>query len=71
MEDRQTCQLCNSSFKDSNEFILHCTRDPNHVSLCKQFMDEGYDAIFEMMDRKELEAKQKLEEKITMRLTKD
>jgi len=34
-------------------------------------MDEGYDAIFEMMDRKEFEAKQKLEEKITMRLTKD
>lgn len=51
VSDPVVCELCNFECIDSDEFVLHCKKDPNHVQLQRQFLDESYDQIFEQLDR--------------------
>lgn len=50
--ERTQCELCNKWFADVDEFILHCSKDRNHIDLERQFLDESYDVMFEQLDER-------------------
>ena len=51
------CELCNKTLQDQDEFVVHCSKDRNHIDLARQFMDDQYDVLFEKMDKLDLEVK--------------
>lgn len=55
--EKVNCELCQVGLNDADEFILHCNKHPEHINLAKQFMDESYDLVFEMIDKQLLQAK--------------
>ena len=55
LNEQVICELCNAAFEDCDRFILHCNKDPTHIGLIKQFMDESYDLLFEQLDQREAE----------------
>ena len=44
------CELCNETFFDQQDFVVHCMKDKNHKDLISQFMDETYDKMFEKFE---------------------
>ena len=54
-----TCELCNKVCSDPDEFILHCSKDRNHLDLIQQFSDESYDIMFEQLDKRQVEVNAK------------
>ena len=40
------CDLCKVKLPDTEEFILHCRKNPIHLELQTKFTDETFDFLF-------------------------